>query len=482
MKINQDVEFDTQQVDGFYFLTKRNCGFLNYETGSGKSLISIMTSFYQVKNNIVDKYIIVSPKSGLISINEDFLDHTDYNPDIIETFEDLKTFLTDNRKIVIANYNIIKDCIAYVKNNKGGLNEIIKTELHELLLKIKLGVIFDEFHTLKNPATSDTAKFWLIFRPFISYCYGLTATSYFQDIEDIYHLVNFLDPKFFKNISAFRNAYTHWEMVKLFNKKYIPVIKALKDLDLLKEKLSSIMCTYASNLNTQYIKHDCILTEDSKKAYYRAAKGLHDVTKIKNQKEKKKQWSARLPDLQRVTNADLNKLETLKNLIIDLKDKGFIIYCNLMDSIEIVKQQLEIYNIQYEEITGAVSSKKRIKYKNWFNSDPKNKCLIISDAGGQSLNLQSVNNLICFDLPFGIGKFIQIRGRIVRKFSKHDIFYIHFIITEDTIDNYKYSRITQQEESYKKLFGLSVASADAEFNNFNTYINDLLKDKFLWGK
>ena len=67
--------------------------------------------------------------------------------------------------------------------------------------------------------------------------------------------------------------------------------------------------------------------------------------------------------------------------------------------------------------------------------------MLISQAAGESLNLNGTNEIILYDLPKGPGKFNQTIGRIARCFSKFEeqerSFYIHYVIVDDTLDVYK---------------------------------------------
>lgn len=463
------------QIRAVSFLVQRTYGFLNYATGSGKSLISILTAFYLKNKKKISKTIIVSQKSGLLSITEDFKEHSDVTPVVLNNIVDLISFLTSiDDDFALVSYGFAAKCLMFKKVG-GTVKEILSPEIIKLLNSTSTCLIFDEFHSLKNPKSKTTIS-WSMFRKSVTHCYGVTASSYFQDLEDLYWLCRFLNKDFFGSKTNFRDSYYNYTLQMLYGQKFpIPVVTGYKNLELLKEKLNDIMLTYTPDLNVEYHLHETFLKD--RKDYLNAAKGLYEYSE---ETPDIKTWSARLPDLQRVINKSDEKKEALKVLASSLKSSGMIIYCAYIESIIYVKEVLSELNIEYSEITGASDTKNRKINKDWFNKNPENKCLIISDAGGQSLNLQSVNNLICYDLPFGIGKFIQIRGRIVREFSVHTKFNIHILCVKDTIDEYKYAKITQQESTYDALFGLSVANESAEFKDFNTYILEFLKKNLLW--
>ena len=138
--------------------------------------------------------------------------------------------------------------------------------------------------------------------------------------------------------------------------------------------------------------------------------------------------------------------------------------------------------IQYTEINGKVSDKKLDQNIKWFKDDPTNKVCIITDAGSASLNLQFTNELILYNMPIPVGKFIQVLGRIVRLGSKYDQFNISLILTNDTIDYYKYQYVMSYKETYSQIFSsnLQMPNSLTTLPNFNAYFLKKLRNKNLW--
>ena len=115
--------------------------------------------------------------------------------------------------------------------------------------------------------------------------------------------------------------------------------------------------------------------------------------------------------------------------------------------------------------------------------DPENKALIVTIAGGQSLNLQATRNIIFYNIPFGIGYFVQVMGRIVREFSMFSTCYVHFVALEDTIDQYKYDYIKMHQGDFDLIFKNKVSeNIKKKFDGFNAYILQRLRKQLLWKK
>ena len=190
----------------------------------------------------------------------------------------------------------------------------------------------------------------------------------------------------------------------------------------------------------------------AKKTFF--LRGCRAVDKNKKTYEEKaqetKQHSARLAEMQRYVDMSEEKRALLLDLVLNgrssdsdesLLEKGVIIYIEFLDVIKQVAEDLKNKGVNVSVIQGSTKEKERGSIAKDFKENPNNKVVIISNAAGESLNINGSNELVLFDLPKGWGKYMQILGRAVRSFSRFEnegrSFYIHNIITEDTLDVYK---------------------------------------------
>ena len=159
-------------------------------------------------------------------------------------------------------------------------------------------------------------------------------------------------------------------------------------------------------------------------------RGCAAVDKNKKTYEEKaqetKQHSARLAEMQRYVDMSEEKRNLLMDLVLNgrssdsdesLLDKGVIIYIQFLDVIAQVEQDFKDKGIEVLVIQGSTKDKKRGEIAKEFRGDPKSKVVLISNAAGESLNLQATNEIFLYDIPPGVGKFNQTIGRIARSFS-----------------------------------------------------------------
>lgn len=475
------VKPDLHQIDAAKFMASRNAALLAYATGTGKSLCQILTSFLLIQKERIDKFLIVATPNSLIEIKNDFEQFSDYVPKILSTVEELKVFLlTDESKIGIIKYGLIDRTSA--------------TELYPILRSVRTAVSFDEFHKLKNREALVTQAFVQI-RGAFTYCYGSTATAVTSKLEDLYWLIDFLSPGLLGTYTDFSDRYMERQLQTIYlpggaTRKVWKILR-YKNLDDLRERLSFVMTTFYPPYDIRYTTVRTPMRNPL--PYLEAAEGVLEVCRkgrrINPFKESDndieldgpKSYSARMQDAQYAVNNDSAKKELFCKVLLEQIEHGVLVYCTHHDTVEVISMMLKELGIPYGKITGKSTSASRKKNKEWFVSDPLGKALIITMGGGQSLNLQATNRLIFYDLPFGIGNYIQVLGRVARYFSLHKSFEVTYVVMQDTIDEYKVSYIEQNAEPISAILRNKMGSK-IKMPEYNDFILTKLRKELIWSK
>ena len=393
----------------------------------------------------------------------------------------LKTYKQDINKFSTIEYKILEtteDWNNYFNSNhKFGLmryEKIRKFDVEDLYTKIrksKCGFSFDEVHTVMNPK-SFIGEYWRNVRPFIDVCWGATATLFSSKLLNIYNIVDFVCPGYLGSERGFKRQYINYTDLWINTSLVVPGIHSYKNLEHLYSKLNALILTYFPTQNIKFNKIYYELETTSIDEYKLISQGIH-------LNEDEDSYLKRIIDLQFYLNSLPEKqkkfIEVLKKRIY----MGTLVYCNYYNSIENVTQILNKLSIPYKVIDGHSKERERKRRKDWFVSSPNEKVLIITDAGGQSLNLQATPNMIFYDIPYGVGKFLQIIGRIVRKFSNYETFFIDFIIGSDTLEDYKMCYLEMFRETIFKIFNCEMIPL-GEFDNYNFFIAKKLRNSKLW--
>ena len=203
--------------------------------------------------------------------------------------------------------------------------------------------------------------------------------------------------------------------------------------------------------NRSFFLRGCKSIDKNKKSYQEKA-------------QETKQFSARLADMQRYVDMSEEKRNLLLDLVLNdrssdsdesLLEKGVIIYIEFLEVIATIAHDFEEKGVEVSIIQGSTKEKDRGAIAKKFKENPNSKVVLISNAAGESLNLNGTNELILYDLPKGSGKYNQILGRIVRSFSKFEnegrSFYIHYVIVDDTLDVYKPILLSSKKELEEEI-------------------------------
>lgn len=472
------VKPDNHQIDAIKFLCSRSRSLLAYATGTGKSLCLISSSILLIKKEIVEKSLFVVTPNSMIEVQNDFKEFTDCNPEVLDSIESVERFFKNKEsKIGITKYSLFNlDNCAVVSNCVGS---------------VKSALFFDEAHEMKNPSTIASQSFEYIIPRSIITVFA-TATAITAKLEDLFHLLNLLRPGYLGSYKDFVDKYVVRTLKTIYRggaKRKVWDILKYKNLELLHEEIKDIMISFYPKYDIKATMLSCELADITD--YMKAVGGVLDAKRRGRKVEKEisfesektaKQHSARMSDAQFAVNNDKNKIELFKKLIPKIYDIGCVVYATHHDTIELLSEALEEMNIEYSKITGKVTQKNRSVVKKHFTTDSRNQVLLITSGGGQSLNLQSTNRIVFYDIPFGIGNYVQVLGRVSRYFSKFKEFEVYYITAKDTIDEYKLHYITQNSEPLQKVLNNEIGSNLNMSSGYNDYVLRKLKNQYLWFK
>lgn len=201
-----------------------------------------------------------------------------------------------------------------------------------------------------------------------------------------------------------------------------------------------------------------------------------------------KQHSVRMCEMQEYVDLSNEKRTLLIDVIKNTKcidcdktilEKGVIVFIRLLKVVDKISEDLTKNNIEHKIITSKTSQKERTNICNWFMENSSNNVLLISEAGSESVNVNSTNELILYDVPNGSGKFNQTIGRICRMFGKYNEFNIHYITVEETLDEYKQVLLSSKKELEEELLSCDTIKL-AGIKSFDADVLKKIKNKMLW--
>ena len=416
---------------------------LNLQTGFGKTRVTL-TALADVMNKYPFVYGIAVIPIAAIKIFLKELRESVPIPFYINTTQVKKS--DPNPRLFIYTYQTLEKHVKDIQ------------QLHSK--KYKLALIMDEVHELR---TGDTTAFSVIKeqRDKFSAAWGMTATPLLSDIHGLYNVVNTIAPKYLGTKKAFRETFLIEKKLYIRGRKWTPrnqltEIVGYKNLELLKKLLDDISLIKRRDYDLRFYFRSDDPLEDEMAAYVQAA---HDIVS-------EKKWGAGLHTLQRTIDNGCepfikDDLTVKEKLLINTvqsvlaRDECTLIYVSYYSTLDRLKEIFTRYRdlLRLGNIYTISGKDTKLSRRVVEDKISPRDIALITDAASVSYNLGRCNNIIFYNLPFIIGGFIQIVGRITRMDSIHDWQNVFVIEARNTIDTYKKLLIQENIKLIRSLFG-----------------------------
>lgn len=422
---------------------------------------------------------MVGTVSSLLEIQNDFKVLTDVKPVVVKTMADLQAFMSDKNPknaFGVIQYEWFVSWV-FPRNSDSSDTVLLARvmEVESCLRKARVGISFDEFHLLKNPKSAINRSFSL-FRHLFAYCFGATATPVMSSVNDLFYLMKFIDPRVLGDYREFCRDFVQFRTVRVKGKSGKVAARQVPtrfiNLEYLSPKVKKKILSYFPKTKINFSAVTARMSEATEKVYVERASGVCAGGV--------KQHSTRLLDLQYCVNASPEKMRLFREYVGQNVSSGILVYVAYYETLSVLESVLKVMDVPYDSITGDKTSKKRLAAKEWFVRQPENKVLFLTRAGGQSLNLQATNKILFYDIPLGVGNFIQTMGRVVRHFSEFNQFDITFAALEETVDAYKYELVTAHRELIEKMFNNETVPEGAIAKSFEGAVLARLRNAYLW--
>lgn len=177
------------------------------------------------------------------------------------------------------------------------------------------------------------------------------------------------------------------------------------------------------------------------------------------------------PRMWGLTTAKLNYLEF--NVASSLKrgDK-IIIFTQYKEMVDQIAYRLRHWDLVTYH--GGMTKIARAAAKAKFQQDPLCRLFISSDAGGVGVDLPQANWLINYDLPWSYGSAHQRNGRHIRASSEHEKVHIVNMVCERTIEERKLEQLLFKEEISSAVLDGKMAASGRLQNDVSTLKSWLL--------
>jgi len=416
------------QQDGMLHLAFGERAMLADEMGLGKTVQAIAACELLHQLRGVQRVMIVCPTSLKAEWEEQIRFFTGRQAKLVfgPRAARLRAYREDHFYFV-TNYE-------QVRSDVDDMNEVLAPDV----------IILDEAQRIKNWPTK-TAK--TIKRLRSPYAFVLTGTPLENRIEEIYSLVEFLDPQLFGSLFRFQREFLEVDDEGTTSHRNLPELHRRVNSVMLRRRKGDV----EGDLPERTTKTFFVPMEKEQRARHeeyamRVAKLAALAKRRKLRKEELERLQMCMACMRMICDTPFildqecrisPKLEELE-LILDelLSDSAtkVLLFSEWVKMLDLIKELAHEKGIGFAEHTGRVPQKRRRTEIHRFKKEPDCRLFLSSESGGSGLNLQAANVVINVDLPWNPAKLEQ---RIARAWRKHQTRTVNVInlVSENSIES-----------------------------------------------
>ena len=285
-------------------------------------------------------------------------------------------------------------------------------------------IILDEAQRIKNFETKTAEAVKSLPR---QHAIILTGTPLENKLEDVYSLVQFLDPNLLSPLWQFAAEHFllnrkkkgdilgYTNLNKLHDKLQPLVIRRRKE-EVLDELPELIVNDYYIDLHQEQAEIHAGYSQTLLPIISKKFLTPMDLRRIQALLLKMRQVCNSTYLIDRETNLS-PKLDELGNILEELiqqNGRKVVIFSEWTTMTMLIGRDLSRRSISFVELSGKIPVHKRQALIDEFNANPDCKVFLSTDADGTGLNLQAADCVINFELPWNPAKMNQRIGRINR--------------------------------------------------------------------
>ena len=393
------------------------------DMGLGKTIQVLTTILYLKENNLVEgDILVVSPTSLLGNWQKEIEKFTPTLTSFIYHGPD--RCLPEKTDIIITSYGIVQKDY-----------DILEKNLNTFLC------VVDEAQNIKNPNTKQTRA---VKKLNSRYRIALTGTPIENRLSEYWSIFDFTNKGYLYSLKIFNEKYVkpiekyHDEYsLEVFKRITSPFIlrrnKTDKEIvnDLPDKIVNDVYCNLTMKQAAMYEETLNIVLRDVENSEGINRRGL--ILKLITSLKQICNHPAHFSKSNKISIKESGKTEVLINILDNILENGekTLIFTQYVEMGNILQKLIE--NHFDEEVlffNGSLSRKKREKMINKFQSNDKNKIMILSlKAGGTGLNLTAAQNVIHYDLWWNPAVENQATDRAYRIGQDKNVMVYRFITT-----------------------------------------------------
>jgi superfamily II DNA or RNA helicase len=323
-------------------------------------------------------------------------------------------------------------------------------------------IVLDEAQRIKNFATKTAEAVKSLPR---QHAIILTGTPLENKLEDVYSLVQFLDPE--RLSPLWRFAADHFLLsrgkkgdilgyvnLNSLHEKLKPLVIRRRKEEVLEQLPELIVNDYFIDLHQEQAEIHAGYSKSLLPLLNKKFLTPMDLLRIQMLLLKMRQTCDSTYLIDRKTNIS-PKLDELANILEELiKQNGrkVVIFSEWTTMTMLIGKHLSREAIPFVELSGKVPVAKRQALIDEFDTNPACKVFLSTDAGGTGLNLQAADCVVNFELPWNPAKLNQRIGRVNRIGQKSKCINVINLIAKYSIEERIMAGIKLKGELFSGVF------------------------------
>ncbi len=434
------------QEEGIRFGLYKRAALIGDEMGLGKTMQAIGLAVLKKEIFGFNKVLVVTLASLKDQWKREIERFTNEEAEVIAgpVRERERQYREDKSLFKISNYEAVLRDVTIISRFKPDL------------------IILDEAQRIKNFETKTAEAVKSLPR---QHALVLTGTPLENKLEDVYSIVQFLDPELLSPLWKFaadhfllsRHKKGHIlgyrNLGKLHTKLQSLVIRRRKE-EVLDDLPEQIVNDYYLDLHEKQAKIHAGYSQSLLPLLNKKFLTPMDLRKIQVLLLKMRQVCDSTHLIDRKTNISpkLDELATILDELVVENNRKVVIFSEWTTMTFLIGKHLSRVGIPFVELSGKVPVKKRQALIDEFSTNPDCKVFLSTDAGGTGLNLQAADCVVNFELPWNPAKLNQRIGRVNRIGQKSQCVNVINLITKGSIEMRIMAGIQLKGELFNGVF------------------------------
>ncbi len=376
-----------------------------------------------------------------------------------------QTYFQDDSLFKITNYEAVLRDVTTLRRFKPDL------------------VILDEAQRIKNFATKTADVVKSLPR---KHALILTGTPLENKLEDVYSIVQFLEPHMLAPLWKFaadhfmlsrdkKDKILGYRNLNLLHEKLKPLVIRRRKEEVLKDLPDQVTNTYYLELSEVQAKMHNGYKQNLLPLLNKKFLTPMDVRRIQELLLQMRRVcdSTYLVDRNTRISPKLKELEGILDEMVVQSGRKMVIFSEWTTMTYLIAKQLSKMGINFVELSGKIPVHKRQALIDEFTNNPECKVFLSTDSGGTGLNLQAADCVLNFELPWNPARLNQRIGRVNRIGQTSTSINVINLVSKNSIEEKILAGIHLKTELFSGVFDGGVDMVEFSREKRNQMLNEL---------